>query len=272
MAEKFYLPEMLRGEVKEAAEAGAVVLVPVATIEQHREHLPLHTDIDNVTSICKGVARELNPNPRVLVGTPFWLSPSPWNPETMPYFMQKIRKDIYLEALNDVLESYLRAGFKKVVVVNGHGGGTEKWIPQVIEKLNTKESSIWPDWKIPDDAQVVGFCWISFLGEFAQEELKEIFGGRPDRDWHGGETETALQLYLRPELVDMSKAKADPPPKESKFAPCSLSTWHRQFIIDGYYKPGTISNDPTLATAETGKKVFDLAVGKISEFIKELVS
>ena len=271
MAEKFYLPEMLRGEVKEAAEAGAVVLVPVATIEQHREHLPLHTDIDNVTSICKGVAERLNPNPRVLVGAPFWLSPSPWDPKTMPYFMVKIRKEVYMEVLNDVLESYLRAGFKKVVVVNGHGGGTEKWIPQVIEKLNTKRSSIWPDWRIPDDAQVVGFCWISFLGEFARDELREILGGREDRDWHGGEIETALQLYLRPELVDMSKAEADPPPKEVKFAPCSLSTWHRQFIIDGYYKPGTICNDPTLATAETGKKVFDLAASKIGEFIKEFV-
>ncbi|HID94737.1 MAG TPA: creatininase family protein [Candidatus Latescibacteria bacterium] len=269
MKQKFYLPEMLRGEVKEAAEAGAVVLVPVATIEQHREHLPLHTDIDNVTGICKGVAERLNPDPRVLVGAPFWLSPSPWDPEELPYFMVKMRKEVYMEALNDILESYLRTGFKKVVVVNGHGGATERWIPQVIDRLNTKRSSIWPDWHIPGDAQVVGFCWISFLGEFAREELKKIFKGRTDRDWHGGEIETSLQLYLRPELVDMSKAKADPAPKQCRFAPCSLSTWHRQFIIDGYYKPGTICNDPTLATKETGEKVFNLAVEKIGEFIRE---
>lgn len=270
MSEKFYLPEMLRGEVRETAQAGAIVLVPVATIEQHRDHLPLHTDIDNVTHICKGVAAKLKP--RVVVGAPFWLSPSPWEPETMPYFMMKIRKEIYMEVLNDVLESYLRAGFKKVVVVNGHGGGTEKWIPQVIEKLNAKKSSIWPDWSIPEDAQVVGFCWISFLGEFARQELNEIFAGRVDRDWHGGEIETALQLYLRPELVDMNRAKADPPPREVKFAPCSLSTWHRQFIIDGYFKPGSICNNPTLATRETGEKVFKLVVEKICEFISEFAA
>lgn len=68
----------------------------------------------------------------------------------------------------------------------------------------------------------------------------------------------------------MNKAKSDPAPtKQLKFAPDSLTNWHRQFVIAGYNKPNIIGNDPTLATKETGEKVFNLAVEKICEFIKE---
>ncbi len=178
---------------------------------------------------------------------------------------------MYMNALNDILESYFRAGFKKIIVINGHGGGSEWWIREVIQRLNLgqRKSLIWPDWNIPSDARVVALDWPTFLGEFAQQELKGIFKGRDDRDWHGGEIETALQLYLRPELVNMSEAKPDPPStKKAKFAPYCLSNWHRQFIIAGYYKKGIKCEDPTFATKETGEKIFKLAVEKISEFVK----
>lgn len=188
--------------------------------------------------------------------------------------MVKMRKDVYMNTLNDILESYLRPGFKKIMVINGHGGGTEWWIREVVQRLiEERKSLIWPEWNIPSDAQVVVIYWLSFLGEFAQTELKEIFKERDDRDWHGEEIETALQLHLRPELVDMSKAKPDSPPtKKVKFAPYCISNWHRQFIVTGYYKNSTISNDLTLATKKTGEKIFKLAVEKISEFVKEFAS
>lgn len=274
---KIYMPEMNRDEVKEALD-GAILLVPIATIEQHGPHAPLHTDIDSVTAIVLEVAKQVNPNPRTLVAAPIWFSPSPFEPLVYPGCI-KMRKEVYMDALNDLLESYLRGGFKKIVVVNGHGGGTERWIPQVIDKLNSKKSSIWPDWQIPQDAHVVGFAWISFLGEFAREELKEIRKSPPGSDWHAGDVETALQLFLHPDLVDMTKARKGPMWIPSKFAPTDLmESWHYQFIIDGYYgkwKSGevdAISGDPTLATKELGEKMFNLAVRKISEFVQEFAS
>ncbi|MBS7612864.1 hypothetical protein KEJ48_01245 [Candidatus Bathyarchaeota archaeon] len=109
-------------------------------------------------------------------------------------------------------------------MINGHGGGTERWIPQVIDRINwTKKSLVWPDWSIPVDAQVYGFCYIS-----------------------------------------------------TKYAPSDLVNWRRQFIIDGYYPPAVkgeedgISGDPTLSSKELGEKIFELAVSKISEFVKEV--
>lgn len=43
-------------------------------------------------------------------------------------------------------------------------------------------------------------------------------------------------------------------------------------LVARYYKNGTTFNDPTLATKETGEKIFKLAVEKISEFVKEFTS
>ena len=264
-----YLPEMNREEVRQALDK-ATLLVPIATIEQHGPHLPLHTDIDNITKMLLKVAECLNPEPRTIVAPPIWFSPSPFDVSKLPICI-KMRKEVYMDALNDILETYLRGGFKKIVVANGHGGGTEKWIPQVIERINqTKISLIWPDWRIPQEAQVVGFCYISFLAEFAREELAKILGDRLDFCWHAGEIETSLQLYLNPDLVDMSKAEKPKSKRKSfKFAPSSLFTFHRQFIIDGYHQEGSIVNDPTVATKELGEEIFKLAVGKISEFIEE---
>jgi creatinine amidohydrolase len=274
----FFIPWMRRDEVKEAIENKAILLVPIATIEQHGPHAPLHTDIDNVTHICLEVARRLNPEPRVLVAPPIWFSPSPFDVEVYPCCV-KMRREVYMDALNDILETYLRSGFKRIIVVNGHGGGTERWIPQVIDRINwTKKSLIWPDWRIPADAQVYGFCYISFLGEFAAEELAQIRKNPLGSDWHAGDMETSLQLYLHPDLVDMSKAKKGWTYISTKYAPSDLANWHRQFIIDGYYPPAVrgeeegISGDPTLSSKELGEKIFELAVTKIAEFVKEVAS
>lgn len=274
---RFSLPEMTSDEVKEVAPA-CVLLVPVATVEQHGPHLPLHTDIDNVTQILVGVVRQTNPQPRVLVAPPIWFSFSPFDPQTFPGSI-RIRPDVFASALNDILESYLRAGFRKIVVVNGHGGGTELVIPEVVRRLNSRVSSMWPEWQIPAEAKVVQFCWWVFLAEFAREELERIRGKEISLDWHGGDIETSLQLYLRPELVDMSKAKRGSTfSREVKFSYHDLADWHRQYVVEGYpaeVVPGDldmIGGDPTTASKEKGEAVFNLAVEKISEFVCEFAS
>jgi creatinine amidohydrolase len=271
---EIYLPELTRDEVKEVANR-SVLLVPLATIEQHGPHAPLQTDIDNTQSILMGVAGETNPNPRTLVAPPIWFSPSPFEPALYP-FNVRIREDVFKDALNDILESYLRSGFKRIAVVNGHGGGTEWVVPEVVAKLNRKESTLWPDWKIPGDAKVVTFEYFAFLEVFASGEMSEIRKSPPGSDWHAGDIETALQLYLHPELVHMDRAKRGGMYKPAKFAPHDLGrNWFRQYIIAGYYGEAQegevewIGGDPTLATRKLGEDIYNLAVKKISEFVKE---
>lgn len=273
-AEKIYLPELTRDEAKEAAPH-SVLLVPVATIEQHGPHAPIQTDVDNCFHVCMRAAEKANPDPRTLVSAPIWFSPSPFDPAWYPVNIC-MREEVFKEALNDILESYLRSGFKRIVVVNGHGGGTEWMIPPVVHKLNRKISSYWQDWRIPDDARVVTFMWLAFLEVFAGDELARIRQNPPGADWHAGDIETALQLYLHPHLVDMTKAKRGNIYQSKRFAPHDLGrNWFWQYIIAGYWSKGQpgevegISGDPSLATPELGERVLDLAATKIAEFVRE---
>lgn len=272
---KVYLPELTREEVKEVV-ARAVLLVPVATIEQHGPHAPLQTDVDNCFHICIMAAKRVHPDPPTLVSAPIWFSPSPFDPAWQPVSIC-MREEVFKEALNDILESYLRGGFRRIVVVNGHGGGTEWLVPQVVQKLNRKVSSIWKDWRIPDDARVVTFEWGAFLEVFAQDELAKVRSSPPGSDWHAGDIETSIQLYLHPELVDMSRAKVGYRYKKSRFSSHDLGrNWFWQYIIAGSpYIGGEagevegVSGDPTLATAELGEKILNIAAEAISEFIRE---
>lgn len=276
MSAKVYLPEMNRDEVKEAVAAGAVLLVPVATIEQHGPHAPLHTDIDNVTAILLEVAQEVTPDPVTLVSAPVWFSNSPFDVERYPGGIH-IRDEVFKAALNDILESYLRGGFKKIALVNGHGGGTEWVVPEVVRKLNRKESSLWPEWRIPAEAQVVTFEYFALLEVFAGEELEALRSNPPGSDWHAGDLETALQLFLHPELVDLSKARPGHRYRPLKFAPHDLGrNWFWQYILCGYPPAAgergeveAVSGDPTLASAELGEKTFRLAVKTLAEFVRE---
>jgi len=272
-----YLPEFTREEVREIASR-SVLLVPAGTIEQHGPHGPLQTDIDNSFSICMGVALETNPNPRTVVGAPVWFTPSVFDPANLP-FSVRIREDVFKGALNDILESYLRCGFKRIAVVNGHGGGTEWMIAEVVHKLNRKVSTLWPEWRIPDDAKVVTFEYFAFLEVFASDEMREVRKNPPGSDWHAGDIETALQLHLHPDLVHMDRAKRGGVLRPSRFAPHDLGrNWFWQYIIAGYYdgfEPGEvegITGDPTLATPKLGEDVYRLAVKKIAEFVREFAT
>ena len=277
---RLYLPYMTSAEAKEAAEAGAVLLVPVATIEQHGLHDPLHTDIDNCFAICLAAAEDANPETRCVVAAPVWFTISPFDPACFPGSI-RMREEIFKEALGDILESYLFSGFKRIAVVNGHGGGTEWHMPEVVRRLNTKQSRLYPDRRLPEDALVVTFEWIALLEVFAQKELEEA-RGRPEgcADWHGGDIETSLQMYLRPGLVNEEKCVPGYTMEPLEFAPYDIGhSWYYQYIIADYPSgPGKkgaqdfITGRPDLATAETGRRVLELAAKVIGRFVREFAS
>jgi len=274
---RLFLPYMTRNEAREAATEATVLLVPVATIEQHGDHAPLHTDIDNCLAVCLATARRVDPEPRCVVAAPVWWSISPFDPGQYPGSI-RLREDVFKEALGDVVESYLFGGFRRIALVNGHGGGTEWMIPDVVRRVNRLESRLWPERGLPQGSRVVTFMWTALLEVFAQEEFMRARGDPEGcADWHGGDVETALQLYLHPELVEIEQAVVGTRLQPLEFAPYDIGhSWYWQYVIAGYPagppKAGAmegISGDPSLATAECGKRVLELAEEVIGRFVRE---
>jgi len=269
-----YVPTMTVEEVRERAR-GSILLVPVAATEQHGPYAPLHTDISNATEICLAAARQCAQG--VLVASPVWFSPSPFDAESLPGSVQ-MRESVFKDALGDILESYLRSGWRRLVVVSGHGGDTEWMIRDVVRRLNAGRFCRYPDWRPAERWIVVCLEWWCLMSEFAGEELARIRPRPSANDNHGGDIETALQLHLHPELVDMSKARPGARSQPSRFAPNDLSTWHRQFVVTGYparWEGGevpAIGGDATTATPELGKTVFELAARTLADFLREFAA
>ncbi len=114
---KHQIDDMIWPEVRDAARAGRIILIPVATIEQHGHHLPVDTDNRSCFHVCSEAARR---RPDLLLNTP--LLPYGFNEHNMEFpGTVTIRMDILIEYLFDVAQSYTRMGFRRLMIVNGHG-------------------------------------------------------------------------------------------------------------------------------------------------------
>ncbi len=184
---KILWQEMRRTEIEEAAKADAVVIIPVGSIEQHGNHLPVNTDINCCFSIAKSAAEIIDDFP-VLVAPSIW---GGFSPHHMKYpGTISLKLHTFIDVLTDVATSIAAHGFKKIVFLNGHGANIGV-IDSMRRKLMNEDNG----------PSCVGYTYFTL----ADKELKAI----SEVDFtigHAAEMETSLQLYLQPELVDKGAA------------------------------------------------------------------
>ena len=117
---EFRLHKFTRKEFREAREAGKfdVAIVATGSIEQHLEHLAFEQDIASSTRVAEMVAERLYPNVTLAV---------PINVGIAEHHMHSVgsltvKPSTWLAVVFDTIETLVRHGFKKVLVLNGHGG------------------------------------------------------------------------------------------------------------------------------------------------------
>ena len=138
-------------------------------------------------------------------------------------------------------------GFKKLVIINGHGGNTFKTYVRDLAK------------KYPDFTVIVVDWW-------AIVPTKDYFEETPDE--HGGEQETSVLLHYRPDLVKMEQAgdgKVIPLPMES--INNKVGWLPRNW---GVVSEDTGIGNPKKSTAEKGEKYAKAVVEKIANLLVEL--
>ena len=94
------------------------VIIPIAAIEQHGEHLPVWTDSLLLGEIVDRVEKSLSK--QILVAPVLWLGNSDHHLDFFGTLSASSRT--YLDMLNDLVENFLSYGFKRIVLLNGHGG------------------------------------------------------------------------------------------------------------------------------------------------------
>ncbi|MCL4465801.1 MAG: creatininase family protein [Chloroflexi bacterium] len=251
MERKVLWGEMRRDEVAEAARAKAVVIVPVGSIEQHGRHLPLDTDTSSVYEVAVRTARATaEPWTLVTPVIPFGLSPHHLD---FPGVIT-LRFDTLVAVLCDVCRSVHHHGFRKILILNGHGGN-EALVGGVAQKL------------VEEKIYVAAATYFRTLAAEMKEIGRSPIGGMG----HACELETSLMLALRPQLVDMSLAEDAPGFGWTSF-------FSRDFRATGPVayplvfpqdSPSGVRGMPSYATAETGEKFLAAAAAKLGQFLKE---
>jgi creatinine amidohydrolase len=111
-------------ELNARAELGALVIVPVASLEQHGPHLATGVDIVCATGVAMAAARRL-----AAMGRPVVVTPCVWTglAEHHVAFGGTVTLDYaaFAAVLKGVVRSAMRAGFRRVMLLNGHGGNAE---------------------------------------------------------------------------------------------------------------------------------------------------
>lgn len=159
-----------------------IAVLPVAAVEQHGPHLPLATDAAINAGIVAATLPRLDDSLCVLVLPAMDVGSSPEHadfPGTLSITPERL-----LPVWLDVGRSVARAGIRKLVIFNSHGG-QRALVDLAAVRL-----------RIEHDMLVVRAGYTAFgapKGLFDADEWR--FG------LHGGEVETSLMLHLAPELV-----------------------------------------------------------------------
>ncbi|MDX1403108.1 MAG: creatininase family protein [Woeseiaceae bacterium] len=178
-----YLPHMTSPEVATFLEKSDMVIIPVASLEQHGTHLPIGTDFINGVERCKLIAQERD----VLVAPVLMIGQSPYHmgfPGTITLSADLII-DVHLEAV----QSLIRHGFKRFIIMNSHGGN-RAISTLLVDQINQTTAGV---------AVEFGQAIRPFL-EPSGEPPSTVL------DRHGGTPETSSSLYLMPTLVQLDKA------------------------------------------------------------------
>jgi creatinine amidohydrolase len=223
-------------------EDGSVAVIPVASVEQHGDHLPVSTDTILADAIARLGAERVKDEVPILVTPPIWTGLSPHHMDFGGTITLEV--ETMIAVLRDTAASVLNNDFDSILFLNGHGGNTS-----IIGTAVTKIGREFPD------SQILGLTYFQLAEEFIHEIRDSDIGGMA----HGGEFETSLMSYLRPDLVDVNGAEAqymnDPYDlrRQDLFLGGPLSVY-RSFTE--YSGSGAIG-DPDLASSEKGAVIYD---------------
>jgi creatinine amidohydrolase len=176
---------MTHEEVNDAVREQRVVLVPIGQLETHGRHLPIDVDVVQVTYVVEEAARRA---PDVLLAAPPIYYAFSEHVMDFPGTIA-IRPTVLIEYLFDIGHSFARQGFKRIVLVNGHG--SNRSICEVATRMITNQTG--------------AYCATLDHWNLAREKLAEIRDSAHGGTAHACEFETSEYMYLRPELVQHDK-------------------------------------------------------------------
>ena len=251
MATTIFMNELTREEIREIAP-NAIAVIPTAATEQHGPHLPIMTDSRICAEVAARAARRASESAPVLV-TPVLSFGISAHHFAFPGVLS-LTPESFIGVLRDLGDSLARSGFRKVFILNGHGGNDEairlaaRWIGQ--------ERGI-----------VCGAAsyWTLARKALVDEGKVHDTGLLPG---HAGGFETALMRALRPDLLERATmpepASVEIPREEAGARALIVRPDAWEGMRGGY------SDDPARATREAGERFLAIIEREVAHAFVEL--
>jgi creatinine amidohydrolase len=243
-------------EINDAVDMGKVCIVPCCAVEQHGPHLPLDVDIVCPQGIAFGAGREMPDRLLVLPPLSYGYTGHVMDfPGTI-----NTHWETFIKQVMDVTQSLAYHGFKKIMLLNGHGSN----MPNL--DLAARRTNL------ETDAECLVCAWWNlltvdktFLPRWRQSKF-------PGGCAHACELETSLYLYLdggnvRKDLIKSGVISFNE--EDSPFCwvdlfaagPATVISWTSSYTDTG------VLGDAELATAQKGQQAYEEAVKQLVRFV-----
>ena len=249
-----YFPYLTWTEIKEMSDKENIVIIqPIGAIEQHGPHLPIAVDSAISLGVLGKALSQLEPN------IPAYALPCLYYGKSNEHAgfpgTITLKAETLLSVIKEMAISIYQAGFRKLVLMNSHGGQ-----PQIMEiaarDLHQEHSdfAVFPlfTWRVPNIA-----------GELLTSQ--ELTYGI-----HAGDAETSIMLALLPEQVKMTQAVTEYP---SQLPQDSLLSMEGKlpfaWLTRELSKTG-VMGDPTVATPEKGDRILASVADGWVQVIKDI--
>lgn len=243
-------------EINEDVQARKVCIIPVGSIEQHGPHLPLDVDCVCPTGVAMHAA-ELIPNEVLILPT----IPHGYTAHVMDFpGTVNIHYEHFIQSTLDVVKSLAYHGFKKIILLNGHGSN----MPNL--DLATRRANL------ETDSEIILCAWWNLL-TVDKEWIKTWRESEFPGGWsHACELETSVYMYLDPDNVRtdlIGPGNISYNEEGSEFAwvdllgagPAPFMEWTSTYTRNG------VMGAAHLATPEKGKAAVEEAARQLARLV-----
>jgi creatinine amidohydrolase len=222
-------------------------ILPFGILEKHGPHSPIGTDLIHVR---EWAARATKQEYAVVFPDYFYgqINEARQQPGTFA-----LPSRVIYDLLEATCDEIARNGFKKIVILNGHGGNPE-FIQFFMQSFLNKRHNYAIYFYTPEQDE-------AFVKQYHQMHKSDL-----KTDQHAGESETSVLMYYRPDLMRMDRAASQSGADQKRLNIPGLYTpiwWYASY-------PNHYAGEGAKASTEFGKFITDHEIASFIKALKEV--
>jgi creatinine amidohydrolase len=241
-------------EVGRCAKEGRIALIPLGSVEQHGPMIPVGCDFYLAHTWALEGARRARDDHGVRVVV---LPAIPFGRATQHIDFPgtvSLSLETYVKLLQDIVREVIRAGFRKIACVSGHGGNiapAHEALKDLSGRLKTEG--------------VTGVRLYMADSHNCFSGADKMYAKMPQGqfNFHADAVETSYYMFNRPDLV---KKEGMVKPKVK----CDRMPLHASWFTKGDITETGSSGNPTLANAEYGRELYEYVADALAAFLKKV--